>query len=134
MSGVVNIRAALETALNGMSPALSTAWENAAFVPVAGTPYQKVHILFAQPDNQEFGSRHRELGFLQVTLMYPLQVGTSLINARAELIRSTFYRGAAFVNGGVTVTVSDTPEVSPGDVDGDRYAVPVKIRFFSNLQ
>jgi len=134
MSGVVNIRAALETALNGMSPALATSFENAAFVPVAGTPYQKVHMLFAQPDNQEFGSRHRELGFMQVTLMYPLGVGTSLINARAELIRSTFYRGAAFVNGGVTVTVSDTPEVSPGDVDGDRYMIPVKIRFFSNIQ
>jgi hypothetical protein len=131
---VVKIRVALETALNGMSPALSTAWENASFAPVAGTPFQRVHILFAQPENREFGSRHRELGYMQVTLMYPLQVGTSLVNARAELIRSTFYRGAAFVNSGVTVTVSETAEVSPGGVDGDRYSVPVKIKFFSNIQ
>ena len=34
---VVKVKAALETALNGMT-ALATAWENVAFTPVAGTP------------------------------------------------------------------------------------------------
>ena len=134
MSGVTNIRAALEVALNAMSPSLSTAFENAPFTPVTGTPYQKVQLLFAEPVNTEFGSRHRELGFMQVTLFYPLLVGAAAAAARAELIRTTFYRGAAFVNGGVTVTVSNTPEVSPGSVDGDRFAIPVKVRFFSNIQ
>jgi hypothetical protein len=38
---LIAIRAALESALNGMSPALSTNWENTAFVPVQGTPYQR---------------------------------------------------------------------------------------------
>jgi len=129
MAGVVNIRAALETALNGMSPALSTSWENAAFAPVAGTAYQQVNLLCAQPDNSEYGRTHREQGYMQVKLMYPLQIGTSTVAARAELIRSTFYRGASFVSGGVTVKVTHTPEVSPGSVEGDRFAVPVKVRF-----
>lgn len=130
---IVNIRAALETALNAMSPALSTAWENAAFVPVAGTPYQQVNILFASPDNMVYGSAHRELGFMQVKLMYPLQVGTAVVAARAELIRATFKRGASFSNSGITVVVEKTPEVSPGSVDRDRWAVPIKVRFFSNI-
>lgn len=129
----VKIRAALEVALNAMSPALSTAWENAAFVPVPGTPYQQVNVLFASPDNIEFGRTHRESGFMQVKLMYPLQVGTSAAAARAELIRSTFYRGASFTSSGVTVVVERTPEISPGSVDGDRYAIPVKVRFFANI-
>jgi len=130
---IVAIRAALEVALNAMSPALSTAWENAAFAPVPGTPYQAVSLKWAQPDNVEFGSRHRELGFMEVKLMYPLQVGTSVAAARAELLRTTFYRGASFASGGVTVRIDKTPEVSPGAVEGDRFALPVKVRFFANI-
>ena len=130
MSGVVNIRAALESALNGMSPALATAWENVAFnPPVASTAYQQAFILFARPDNSEFGSSHRELGYMQVTLKYPRQAGSSAVGARAELLRTTFCRGASFVNGGVTVNITDTPEVSQGTDDGVMYSVSVKIRF-----
>lgn len=130
---VVKVRTALETALNAMSPALSTAFENAAFTPVAGTPYQKCHVLFAKPDNQQYGSGHKELGFMQVTLMYPLQVGTATAAARAELIRATFTRGSTFVSGGVTVNVMETPEVSPGSVDGDRFEIPIKIPFYAYI-
>lgn len=126
---VVNVRAALETALNGMLPALSTSWENVSFTPIAGTAHQQVNLLWAQPDNSEHGRTHFEQGYMQVKLMYPLQIGTSTVAARAELIRGTFYRGASFVSGGVTVSVTHTPEVSPGSVEGDRFALPVKVRF-----
>jgi len=130
MTGIVNIRAALETALNGMSPALATAWENNAFAPPASTvAYQKAYVMFATPDNPEYGSAHQELGIFQVTLMYPLQIGTSTVAARAELLRTTFRRGASFTSSGVTVIITRTPEVSAGTVDGDRFTVPVKCRF-----
>lgn len=130
---IVSIRAALETALNGMSPALATSWENAAFAPTAGVAYQQVNVLFAQPVNTEYGSTHREEGYMQVKLMYPLSVGTATIYARAELLRATFKRGNSFVNGGITVVVGATPEVAPGAVEGDRFAVPVKIPFYVNV-
>lgn len=135
MSGIVNIRAALETALNGMSPALATAWENNAFTPPASTvAYQKVHLMFAMPENPEWGASHQELGFLQVTLCYPLQVGTSAVAARAELLRTTFRRGVSFTDSGVTVTITKTPEVSAGTPAGDRFEMPVKIRFMAQIQ
>ena len=130
---VVAIRAALETALNGMSPALSTAFENVPFVPVAGTPYQQVHVLFATPSNQEMGDRYQELGYMQVKLMYPLSVGTSTIAARAMLIRSTFKRGNTFASGGITTMITDTPEIVPGGVEGDRFAVVVKAKFVAQV-
>lgn len=130
---VVAIRAALETALNGMSPALSAAWENAQFVPVAGTAYQQVHVLFATPSNREFGDRYQETGYMQVKLMYPLSVGTSAIAARAQLLRTTFKRGNTFASGGVTTMITETPEIAPGAVEGDRYGVPVKIRFVAQV-
>lgn len=130
---VVAIRAALESALNSMSPSVSTAWENVAFTPVAGTPYQIVNVLFAEPDNREYGSRHQERGYMQIRLMYPQAVGTATVAARAELIRTTFYRGASFTNGGQTVIIEKTPEIAPGAVEGDRYAVICKVRFWANV-
>lgn len=134
MSGVVNIRSALESALNAMSPALLTSFENVSFTPPVSTvPYQVCNLLFAEPENIEYGSGHRENGYLQIRLMYPLQIGTSTINARAELIRTTFYRGASFSNSGVNVVINKTPEVSPGAVDGDRFSIIVKVRFFANI-
>ena len=127
---IVKVRAALETALNGMSPALSTAWENNAFVPpVSTTPYQKAFVMPATPDNPEYGSSYSENGIFQVTLMFPLQTGTNAVAERAELLRTTFFRGASFINSGVTVNITRTPEISAGTVDGDRFSVPVKIRF-----
>jgi len=131
MSGITSIRAALETALNGMTPAISYAWENKAFIPLAGTPYAKVNLLPAQPDNSEYGSNYVEQGIFQITLMYPLQTGPADAAARAELLRTTFARGNSFVSGGITVIINKTPEISLGSVDGDRWAVPVKIRWFA---
>jgi hypothetical protein len=127
---IVKVRAALETALNGMSPAVITAWENNAFTPPASTvAYQKAFVLTAEPDNPEYGSSYFEQGIFQVTLLFPLQTGTAAAAARAELLRTTFKRGASFINSGVTVNITRTPEVSSGTVDGDRWAQPVKIRF-----
>jgi len=129
---LVLVRSALEVALAAMSPALATAYENAPFTPVVGTPYQRVFLLPAAPDNPEMGRKVMEQGILQVSLAYPLGAGPAAATARAELIRATFYRGASFTASGVTTTVERTPEIAPGRVEDDRYVVPVRIRFFSH--
>lgn len=131
---VVAIRAALEKRLNQMSPSLPTAYENAAFVPpAAATPYQKVFTLFTTPDNPETGTGYRELGYFQVTLMYPLQAGPGAAAARAQAIRAQFPKNLSLTNSGVVVTVSKTPAVGNGVPDGDHWSVPVKIPFHANL-
>jgi hypothetical protein len=138
----VKVRAALESALNGMTPSLATSWENQKFTPPAPTvAYQRVTLLLAQPANVEFGSAYREEGFLQVDLCYPLDGaggttgggGAGLATARAELIRTTFPRGASFTASGVTVHVTKTPEIMPGRVEEDRFVVPVRIPFHSRI-
>ena len=131
----VSIRAALETALAAMTPAITTSWENVSFVPPASSvPYQAAYLLFATPDNPTFGNKyHRENGIFQVSLNYPLQAGDSAARTRAELIRTTFYRGASFASGGVTVTIEKTPEITSGTPDGDRWMVAVKIRFYASI-
>ena len=131
----VKIRAALETALNAMSPSLSTAWENVAFSPPASSvPYQRAFLLFAEPDDPEAGhALHIERGIFQINLLYPLQSGDGTARARADLIKATFYRSRSFTSGGVTVSIEKTPEAGQGTVDGDRWLIPVKIRFFTQI-
>ena len=129
---LVAVRAALETALAAMTPALDTAYENKQHTPVQGTPYQAVYLMPAAPVNPEMGRLTQERGFMQVSLFYPLGTGPAAATARAELIRQTFYRGRSFVASGVTTTIENTPEIAPAMVDDDRYHVPVRIRFFSH--
>ena len=125
-----SIRTALETALNGMTPAISTAWENVAFTPPT-TPYQRAFVLFATPENAVIGNEWMERGLFQVTLCYPLQSGDAAARARVALLRATFYRGLTLVSGGTRVIIERTPDAGGGTVDGDRWIVVVRIRWFS---
>lgn len=129
----VHVRAALETALATISPALATANENVAFTPTAGTAYQQVTLILADPDNAENNASYRLDGMLQVSLMYPQGVGAGPATARAELIRSTFRRGTTFSAGGITTMVFKTPEIMTGRNEGDRFHLPVRIPFTAQV-
>jgi hypothetical protein len=133
MSTVV-IKSLLETALNGLSPALSTAWEDVDFTPVAGTPYQEVFVVFSKPDNSVLGGGyHQERGYMQVNLCYPRKVGSTTALARAELLRSTFKMGKSFSGSGITVVIESTPEIRQGKTVNGVYKCPVTINFFANI-
>ena len=127
----VAIRKALEVALDGIAPGIDTAWENAEFKPTSGKPYQSVALLFAQPLHDEISPSYQELGFLQVTLCYPLGTGPNAADARADLIKTTFPRGADFIADSLTTSISDEPEILPAFRDGDRYCLPVRVRFYT---
>lgn len=131
----------METALKSISSTIDTAWENWPYTPITDRPYQKSNLLFAQPDNNEYGSAYREQGIYQVTLLYPLLVGPAAADARANVIRSLFPRGSSFTHGGIVVIIDRTPEITPGKnhgdrwgkADGDRWAVTIKIRWFAHV-
>lgn len=126
------VEAALETALNGMSPALATAWRNVPYTPVAGTPYRQVAFLHAEPDNPVFGAGYIARGYMQIDLYYPAGTGPAAARAYAETLRTTFERGNSFTASGTTVIIDRTPSISDGSLDGDRWRVTVKIRFYAN--
>lgn len=127
----VAIRAALETALAAMTPALDTAWENTVPAPVADVPYQRVKMVFADPENAEIGPTFLERGYMQVDLLYPAGTGAGAAQARVELLRAAFYRGRALTASGQSVLVERTPSILPGFDDAGRYCVPVRIPFRS---
>ena len=90
---VLKIRAALETALAAMSPTLATAWENTAYTPTAGTPYQRVSLLFAEPVNTEYGRSFQQGGLFVVALCWPQGAGVADLAVRIELLRARGFTG-----------------------------------------
>jgi len=128
------VRSALEAALDAMTPALATAWEGVGYAPVQGTPYQAVFLMTAEPENIEVGPAYTERGYLQINLNYPLGTGPAAAEARGELIRSTFPRGATFTASGVTVHIPNTPSIGPGRADADTYFLPVRVPFRATVR
>ena len=130
---IVAVRAALETKLAAITPALATAYENKPYPPVTGTPYQAVYLLPTVENPTMGDDHHRLIGIFQINLFYPLKAGTATIAARAELIKATFKRGTSMTAGTVTVRIDKTPEAGQGRADGDRWMIPVKIRWFADI-
>lgn len=131
----VKISNALETRLAAIASPLPTQWENAAFTPVDNQPYQQVDILFAQPSNPTAnGNFNRQQGFMQIRLYYPAGTGRLAAQTRAEALALWFKRGLSFSSDGVTAIIDRTPEISKGGVEGSRYVLVIRIRFFSNVE
>lgn len=130
-------KAAITSTASGVGGVLTPkliAWEGVAFEPVAGVPYQKVNALYATPQNPTMGGGHtRETGYIQISLYYPTNLGTVDVLTRAELIRSTFPRGASFSNGGVVVSIDNTPAILPGVVESETYAMAVMIPYRAEI-
>lgn len=131
---IVNIRTALESRLNTMSPALATAWESVPFTPVTGTPYQQVNLLVNEAQNPTIGgSMYRQIGIFQITLCYPPGTGAKAAASRAELVRDHFPRGLGLSSGGINVLIDRTPSIAPAMIDGDRYRIPVSVYFSADI-
>lgn len=132
MSGLPSVRAALETSLAAITPALPTAYENVAYTPAPGVAYQRAYLLAAAPDNTEIGPGYTERGFMQVSLFYPLGGGPAAAEARAELIRAKFPFASTHTAGGTRVLITQTPEIAPARTEDDAHMVVVRIRFESH--
>jgi hypothetical protein len=129
---LIKIRAALENTVNGMTPALATAWENTKYTPAAGTAYQLVYLR-ATPENPNWGRTTRWNGVLYIRLMYPQSAGANAITARAELILTAFARGTSHTKDTITCIIDETPEFNTEGNDGDRFCGLVKAKFYTNL-
>lgn len=131
---IVKIAAAFEKKLKALDTNFATARENVEFVPVSGTPYQRIKLLPAQPENPTIGGNHyREVGYFEITLFYPINTNRGIAQAKAEAIKAHFKRATALTENGLTVVVARTPAISPAITDGDRYAIPISINYYSDL-
>lgn len=128
------IRAALEEKLKAFDTLMPIAWENVNFDPTPGDPYFRVNLMRAEPENPAIGDRlRRYLGVLQVSLCYPQGVGPGVVEAKADALAAYFPRALTLVKNGINVVIDGTPYVMTGFADGDRWVVPVRIPYFSNV-
>ena len=122
------IQAVLEQRLATLTPAMATAYENATFTPVTGTPYQRINMLVNRPvDHAVTMDVTEQRGIFQVSLFYPQGTGRGFAQARAELIKALFKPPLTLTNGGVKVEINKTVHIGGGMPDGDRWMVPVSI-------
>jgi hypothetical protein len=131
---LVEIRTALETKLNALTPTLATAWESVPFTPIVGTAYQQVNLMIADTLNPTLGGTHYRIkGFMQVLLCYPPNAGAKTAATRADLLVNHFKRGTSLTSGGITVIIDKTPSIAPALIDGERYKIPVSIYFSADI-
>lgn len=129
------IRKALEAKLETILPKLVTVFENSNQSVPANTPYQIANLFFARPLTTGYGNApYIQRGYLQISLMYPLGQGPGPAQARGDLLELAFFRGLSLAANGVTTVIEETPEVSGGEVEGDRFVVKVFVRFYSDIQ
>lgn len=129
------VRAALETKLATITPALATVFGNSPYTGSQGTPYQRVFMIPAEPLNDEISSSFAERGVMQVNLAYPSLAGDGAAEARAILIQAAFKRKLSLpAISGVITSIWRTPHIGAGFTnDEGRWVVPVRIRYFAPI-
>ena len=131
---ILSIKRALERHLGLLTPAISTAYENVPFTPVAGTPYQRVVVVTDKVVNPVMGSEYyREEGELQIFLAYPIGKGSKDALTRAELIQSHFKRGNVLIEDNVRVNFYRTGKIQGSLLTTDRLIVPVVIPYVAEV-
>ncbi|MDY4280862.1 MAG: phage tail terminator-like protein [[Pasteurella] mairii] len=106
----------------------NTAWEGVNN-PVT-TPYQSVWLNVSASMTGAISDRpHGEIiGFLQVTLFYPMGEGTKRIEDRAELIRDHFY-GLSSTEENIQVVIHSPPVIGGVFLRDDKLALPITINY-----
>lgn len=125
------IRAALETRLTLLSPALPTAWENKT-LDAGGLAHQRAYLMpnATRTPGLDLVTKH-EKGIFQVSVCYPIRQGSTLCASRAELIRAHFPAGIKLTAGGVTVLVYEWPSIGAGIPEEIFFVHPVSIKYRS---
>lgn len=132
-----NIRAALDTRLLSVPGGIAaawTAWDNRGLkaAPAITQPYQIASLLPANPDTPGLSEQTTiHAGIYQVLLMMPINAGPLAGETAAQLVVNHFYAGLPLTYGGQTIRIRGTPEIAGSYVSGERYAVPVSVRYNS---
>lgn len=131
---LLKISAAFEKRLKALDANFATALPNLPYTPVTGTPYQRIRMLPATPVNPTLGdSYHREVGFCEIMLFYPVNIGRGLAQAKADAIKNHFPRALALTEAGQVIKIDRTPNVGVEIQTGDRYAIPITISYYSEI-
>ena len=126
------IRAALDTHLAAMPDVPPIAWEGEDYTPVAGTTYAKVDLLPRTPGNPTLTEQLQDNGGIyQIGLYFPRGTETGTMDALAGAVQSHFAASTSLTTGIIGVRIEGTPAIAAGLPTGDRWLVPVSVRYRS---
>lgn len=133
----VEIQAALEGRLTINNPVggsqLYVHRENLPVDPIEGVSYLKSAFLPAEPFPAALGASapNRCSGIFQVTVCAPVLQGRGHALEIAELVLANYPRGMKLLKGSTEVLI-DRAGLNPGLTVGERYMLPVTIRWRSD--
>lgn len=124
---MIEARQIIERAILALTPKIDTVFENTAYKPTSGKPYQELYFLPAKPDSIVIDDTIVEQrGFFQITLRYPAGKGVKDALERAEVYAKAFKVGTVLEN---KVYIIAPTSIDILGTDGDRYSVAVSIYF-----
>lgn len=128
-----NIRKAFEKKLISYTPVNTISFEAAEFKAPTSGAYFVCRLIPAEVQNPTFGDNyHREVGVFSVVVCTPVGKGSQLAALKAGELKELFYRSLSLFEGGDCVIVDRTPSIGSGYIDGNKYCIPVRIRYYSN--
>ena len=135
MSVFLDISAALDGRLDTLSGSPSIAWENDAFKPVNGTLYLKPELLPADSEASTIGTsaaggNDENIGIYLINVFAPVDEGKNEAYVMADSIADHFKPVTELTYNGRTVRCM-AASIAPAIKDGDRWQVPVRIRYLS---
>ena len=127
MSAIIDTKRAAERLLLSITPSIPTAFEGVDFDPPS-TIYQRCQFMIEFPDDPVFtAGYHRENIQMQVFVTDTKGHGTTVAQARAELIRDTFHKGLTLTEGSTRIYILRTAQMQSAFVVQDRIVVPVLV-------
>lgn len=129
----VKINTALALRLKALN--LPTAYENAPFTPTNGVMYLRENHLPVPTLTPALESDGFEdyAGIYQVSVMAPAGEYKKKGMDTADQVRAHFARGLVLVESGVKVKIENA-SVGPALTSGDRFMVPVSVRYRAVVQ
>lgn len=115
--------------LTGAAGALPIAWPNKSFTPPNDGKFLRVDFIPNRVDRLEIASdgAHQMRGLLQVSVMWPLNVGTDDALDIAGAIVAAYPVDLRLWDGDVSVRVYERPAVAGVIVEDQRVMIPVTI-------
>lgn len=128
MAVITDIKRASERRLLAITPSVATSFEAIEFNPPVDLMYQRCQFMILPPDDPAFPpGYYRERVQMQVFVADTKGHGTTAANERAELIRSTFFKGLSYTENSIHIRVLETPQIQSAFISQDRVIVPVMI-------
>lgn len=126
------IRSALDTRLETTPGMPEIVYEGEDYAPVAETPYAKVDLLPRRPANPTLDEQTQDHGGVyQISLYFPRGADTGTMDALAGAVQTHFAAGTRLTAGIISLRIEGTPAIAAGFPTGDRWLVPVSIRYRS---